>query len=89
MPRRLTTQAWWVLRQVCAVVLGVFVYFRVRGLTVARPSVALRHANDVLAFEHRFHLDQERHLNSLAHGGTDLRLVVVDPRGVNMTISRP
>ena len=67
MPRRVSTQALWVLRQVAAVALGVFVYFRVRGLTVANKDVALDHANDILAFEHRFGLDQEHRFQSFAH----------------------
>ena len=64
-------QAFWVLRQVAAVLLGVVVYFRVRGLTQAKPAVALDHAKDVLAFEHRFGLDQEHRLQSLTQGNTD------------------
>jgi membrane-associated phospholipid phosphatase len=71
MRRRRSQQALWVLRQFGVVALGVFVYFRVRGLTAGEPSVALDHANDVLGFEHRLGLDQEHHLQSLAHGGTD------------------
>ena len=64
-------QALWVLRQVGAVALGVFVYFRVRGLTSGRPSVALNHANDILAFEHRLGLDQEHNVQRLTHNGMD------------------
>jgi membrane-associated phospholipid phosphatase len=71
MRRRMSKQALWVLRQFGAVLLGVFVYFRVRGLTSAKPRVALDHANDVLAFEHRFGLDQEHHFQSLTQGNTD------------------
>jgi hypothetical protein len=67
MPKRISLQALWVLRQVAAVALGLFVYFRVRGLTVAKPDVAMEHANDVLAFEHQFGLDQEHHFQSFAH----------------------
>lgn len=59
-------QALWVLRQFGAVLLGVFVYFRVRGLTSANPSVALDHANDVLAFEKTLSLDQERRLQIIS-----------------------
>ena len=66
MPRRLSKQALWVLRQVGAVVLGVFIYFRVRGLTSANPDVALDHANDVLAFEKGLNLDQEHRLQIIA-----------------------
>lgn len=64
-------QAYWVLRQVGAVLLGIFVYFRVRGLTESKPAIALDHAKDVLAFEHRFALDQEHRVQSLTQGNTD------------------
>ncbi len=66
MPKHLSRNALWVLRQVGAVVLGIFIYFRVRGLTAAKPSVALDHAHDVLAFEARIGLDQERRLQEFA-----------------------
>ena len=66
MPRRMSKQALWVLRQVGAVALGVFIYFRVRGLTSAKPSVALDHANDVLALEKGLNLDQEHRLQIIA-----------------------
>jgi hypothetical protein len=66
MARRLSHQALWVLRQVAAVLLGIFVYFRVRGLTVGREETALDHANDVLAFEARLNLDQEKRLQIIA-----------------------
>jgi hypothetical protein len=69
---RVPGRALWVLRQVGAVALGVFVYFRVRGLTSARPSVALDHANDVLAFEHSLGLDQEHEFQKLAHNSDPL-----------------
>ncbi|MDP9183537.1 MAG: phosphatase PAP2 family protein [Actinomycetota bacterium] len=67
----MSKQALWVLRQVGAVVLGVFIYFRVRGLTSANPDVALDHANDILAFEHGLGLDKEHAIQGLAHGATD------------------
>jgi len=66
MRRRVSTQALWVLRQFGAVLLGVFIYFRVRGLTSGKPSVALDHANDVLAFEKTLSLDQEHRLQIIA-----------------------
>lgn len=59
-------QAYWVLRQVGAVLLGVVIYFRVRGLTVGKPAAALDHARDVLAFEGHLGLDQEHRLQDLA-----------------------
>jgi len=55
-----------VLRQVLAVGAGVFVYFRVRGLTVARPDDALHHANQVLAFEGWFRIDVEHEIQDVA-----------------------
>jgi hypothetical protein len=55
-----------VFRQVLAVTAGVFVYFRVRGLTASRPGVALDHADQVLAFERWFHLDVEHEVQRVA-----------------------
>jgi membrane-associated phospholipid phosphatase len=49
----------WVLEQVAIVVLGVFFYFQVRGLTAATPSVAVDHAHDIIGFEERLGLDIE------------------------------
>lgn len=66
MAKRLSRQVLWVLRQVAAVLLGIFVYFRVRGLTVGQRDAALDHASDILAFEAKLGLDQERHLQELA-----------------------
>ena len=37
-------RALWVLRQVGLVVVAVFLYFRVRGLTEASSTVAVKHA---------------------------------------------
>jgi hypothetical protein len=59
-------RALWVFRQVLAVTAGVFVYFRVRGLTASRPGVALDHADQVLAFERWFHLDVEHEVQRVA-----------------------
>ncbi len=39
--------------------LGIFVYFRIRGLTASRPDVALAHARDIVALEHRLGIDVE------------------------------
>jgi hypothetical protein len=58
--------ALWVLRQVLAVGAGVFVYFRVRGLTASRPGVALEHAHQVLAFEGWLGIDREHELQAVA-----------------------
>ena len=49
----------WVLGQAAVVVLGVFFYFQVRGLTESDPQTAEAHAHDVMAFEHRLGIDIE------------------------------
>lgn len=46
-------QVYWTLGQVGIVVLGVFFYFRIRGLTNAAPQVAYDHAQDIVALEQR------------------------------------
>jgi membrane-associated phospholipid phosphatase len=43
----------WVLGQAALVSLGVFVYFRVRGLTEGSEDVAVTHARDIAALERR------------------------------------
>lgn len=68
MYRRAIVQAIWVLRQFTLVLFGVVVYFGVRGLTEARPSTAIAHAQDVLAFETRLNLNQEGRLQDLLVG---------------------
>lgn len=49
----------WVLGQVAIVLLGLFCYFQVRGLTATAPSTAERHARDIMALEERLGLDVE------------------------------
>lgn len=49
----------WVVEQVATVLLGVFFYFQVRGLTAASRPIAVAHAHDVLAFEARLGVDIE------------------------------
>ena len=46
----------WLLTQVVIVVVGVFCYFQVRGLTNADASVAIRHADQLMNFEQRLGL---------------------------------
>jgi hypothetical protein len=58
----------WILRQLGVVVLGIVIYFGVRGLTEGRPSVALDHARDVLRFEEQVRLDQEHRIQDLLVG---------------------
>ena len=49
----------WVLGQAGLVTLGVFVYFRVRGLTEGSVDAALAHAHDIAALERRLGIDIE------------------------------
>ena len=65
MRRSAVTRALWVLRQFAIVLLGIVVYFGVRGLTESGPAAALDHAADVLAFEQAISLDQEQRLQDL------------------------
>jgi len=46
----------WVLEQVLIVLVGVFCYFQVRGLTHADPAVAVRHAHSLMELEQRLGL---------------------------------
>ncbi len=41
----------WILGQAALVALGVFVYFRIRGLTDAARDVALEHSREIVTFE--------------------------------------
>lgn len=62
MPRAAVTEhprVLWVSQQVGIVLLGVFCYFQVRGLTAATPSVAIDHAHDVIRFEERLGINVE------------------------------
>ncbi len=49
----------WVLGQVAIVLLGLFFYFQVRGLTATAPSTAEDHAWDIIRLEERLGLDVE------------------------------
>jgi hypothetical protein len=49
----------WVLGQVLVVALGVFVYFRIRGITDASVGVAHAHAGDIVRLERWLGLDVE------------------------------
>jgi membrane-associated phospholipid phosphatase len=55
------------------VALGVFVYFRVRGLTEGSVDAALDHARDVVAFEARLGIDIESSLQSWVAPSESLR----------------
>lgn len=49
----------WILVQAGVVLLAVFFYFQVRGLTSSAPEVAVEHARDIMALERRMGLDLE------------------------------
>ncbi|ABL82051.1 phosphoesterase, PA-phosphatase related protein [Nocardioides sp. JS614] len=49
----------WVLGQVAIVLLGLFCYFQVRGLTATEPSTAEAHARDIVRVEERLGIDVE------------------------------
>ena len=49
----------WVLGQVLVVAVGVFVYFRIRGITDASVEVAHAHAGDIVRLERWLGLDVE------------------------------
>ena len=49
----------WVLGQVLVVAVGIFVYFRIRGITDASVEVAHAHAYEIVRFEHWLGLDLE------------------------------
>ena len=56
----------WVLGQSALVLLLVFIYFGVRGLTVGSTSDAVDHAHDIMALEERLHIDVETALQTPA-----------------------
>jgi membrane-associated phospholipid phosphatase len=60
----LPSQALWVLGQVGLVALGVFAYFRIRGLTESTPQVAQEHAQDIVALEQSLGIHVESRLQS-------------------------
>ena len=66
MHRPAGSQVRWLLQQVGVVVLGIVVYFGVRGLTEGRPAVAVEHAQQVVSFEDRLGLDHEGTLQAAA-----------------------
>ena len=49
----------WVLGQVLVVVVGIFVYFRIRGITDASVDVARAHADDIVSLERWLGIDVE------------------------------
>ena len=68
MRSRTSGQVLWILEQLAVVVLGVVVYFGVRGLTAGDPSTALDHARDIVGFEARLGIDREQQVQDLILG---------------------
>ncbi|MET1058309.1 MAG: phosphatase PAP2 family protein [Nocardioides sp.] len=66
----------WVAGQAGLVTLGVFVYFRVRGLTEGSADVAVAHAHDVLALEQRLGIDIEPAVQSPAEASRSTETLV-------------
>lgn len=60
----LKTRLPWITGQVGLVALGVFLYFRIRGLTEGSPEVALAHARDIVALEEQMGIHVESELQS-------------------------
>ena len=55
----------WTLGQVGLVLLGIFVYFRIRGLTETSPGVAHEHAQDIVALEEALGIAWEDELQAM------------------------
>ncbi|NYD41735.1 phosphatase PAP2 family protein [Nocardioides panaciterrulae] len=58
----------WVLEQAAIVLLGAFVYFRVRGLTDSSTRLALEHARDLFHVERLLGIDVEASLQAPLDG---------------------
>jgi membrane-associated phospholipid phosphatase len=59
-----TAHRLWILGQAALVLVGVFVYFRVRRLTAGSPEVARAHARDLVGLERRLHIHWESALQA-------------------------
>jgi hypothetical protein len=59
------TRVLWIAGQAGLVVLGVLVYFGIRGLTQSSTATAVDHAHDIIAFEEALHIDVEDELQSI------------------------
>lgn len=68
MRSRASGQVLWILEQLAVVVLGVVVYFGVRGLTAGDPSTALDHARDIVGVEAQLGIDREQQVQDLILG---------------------
>jgi len=62
----------WIAEQVAIVLLGAFIYFRVRGLTDSATTVAVDHAHDLFHAEQVLGIDVEPSLQSPLHGSEAL-----------------
>lgn len=72
---RLRSQQSFVLLQTGIVLLAIYAYFRIRGLTEGSVGVALEHARDLAAAERRLGLDVESGLQSVVTPSETLRTV--------------
>ena len=68
MPLAVQARARWVLGQAGVVVLGVLIYFGVRGLTVGSVAEARQHAWDLVALERAWGIDVEHALQAPVEG---------------------
>lgn len=57
--------AFWVVGQIALILLLVFVYFRVRGLTVGSSADAVANAHQIFELEQRLHIDIEASTQTL------------------------
>src|SRR5690348_6235031 len=62
----------WISEQVGIVVLGAFIYFRVRGLTDSATNVAVEHAHDLFHVEQLLGIDVEASLQAPLHSSEAL-----------------
>lgn len=63
-PELVRSRVSWVLGQAVWVVLGLFIYFRVRGLTESSAAIARDHAHDIVGLEQRLGINVEATLQS-------------------------
>jgi membrane-associated phospholipid phosphatase len=63
----------WVGRQAGWVVLGIFIYFRVRNLTEGSRAAAVEHAHDIVRLERRWGIAVEADLQALVAPSESLR----------------
>jgi len=67
--------ALWILEQAGLVLLGVFVYFSVRGLTAGSYDVALAHSREIVSLERRLGINVEGDLQSFVVRSDSLETV--------------